>query len=59
MLHPPSPSERSVCFDDDVMLVAEGSDLGPGVERVNFDLVDGWMQSRFRCEKLLQLRTGA
>ena len=35
--------------------MAERGDLGPGVEWVNFDLVDGWMHSKVRCEKLLQL----
>ena len=37
------------------MLLAEGGDLTSSVERVYFDLVDSWVHSRFRCEKLLEL----
>ena len=37
------------------MLLAERGDLISSVERMYFDLVDGWVQSRFRREKLLQL----
>ena len=40
------------------MFLTKRGDLCSGVERMYLDLVDGWMQARFRCEKLLQLKRG-
>ena len=56
VLHPESTRQRSICFDDDVMLLAEGGDFSPGVERMYFDLVDGRVHARLRSEQLLQLK---
>ena len=58
MIHPQSPSERRVRFDNNVMFLAEGGDFSPSVERMYLDLVDDWLQSRFRYEKLFQLERG-
>lgn len=38
------------------MLLAKGGDFSPSVERMYFDLVDGWLHARLRSEQLLQLR---
>ena len=56
VLHPQSPRQRGIRFDDDVMLCAKGGNLGPSIERMYFDLVDDGVQSRFRSEKLSQLK---
>ena len=55
VLHPESSRQRSICFDDDVMLLAKGGDFSAGVERMYFDLVDGRVHARLGSEQLLQL----
>lgn len=55
VLHSKSSSQWSVCFDDDVVLLAEGGDLCSGVEWVHLDLVDSRNYSRLRRKKFLQL----
>ena len=37
------------------MLLAEGGDFSSSIEGVYFDLVDGWVHSRFRCEQFFKL----
>lgn len=48
MLHPEGPSKRRIRLDDYIMILAERGDLSPGVERMNFDLVNSGMYSRLR-----------
>lgn len=55
MLHPERPSQGCVCFDDYIVLLAKGGYLGACIEGVHLDLVDRGMDSRFGCQKLLQL----
>lgn len=40
MLHFQGLDQRAVGFDDDVVLLAEGGDVGSGEKGVHFDLVD-------------------
>lgn len=46
VVHAHSPREWCVGFDDDVVFLADLSDLGLGVEGVDFDLVDGGFDAR-------------
>lgn len=55
MLHPQRTSQRGVGLNDNVMRLAEGSDLGACIERVHFDLVDGRVYSGLGGEQFLQL----
>lgn len=55
MLHPQSSSQRSVCLDHDVVLMAERRDLCASIEWMDFDLIDGWMYAWLGCKKFLQL----
>jgi len=48
MLHPKRSSERRVCLNNDIVLLAKRGDLGPGIEWVDFDLIDRRMGSGFR-----------
>lgn len=55
MLHPKRSGERRVCLNNDIVLLAKRGDLGPGIEWVDFDLIDRRMGSGFRGNQLLQL----
>lgn len=56
VLHPHRPSKRCVRFYGDVVLLADVSDVGLSVERVDLDLVDFGMDSRLGGHQLLDLR---
>lgn len=48
MFHSEDASERCVGFDDNVVALAEGSEFCPGIEWINFDLVDCRGDARLR-----------
>ena len=56
MLHAQGANEWGVGFDDNVMTLAESSDVGARVERVDLDLIDGGRDSWLRVQKLLKLQ---
>lgn len=58
VFHAQSSSQRCVCFDDDVVLLAEAGDVLPGIEWVDFDLIDYRLHPRFRSEQFVDLCAG-
>lgn len=55
MIHAHGSREWCVGFDDDVVFLADLSDLGLGVERVDFDLVDGGLDARVGSHEFFNL----
>lgn len=53
MIHTEGARERRVGFDNYTVLGAEGCDVCPGVEGVDFDLVDCWSSFRGGVEQFL------
>ena len=56
VLHLQRSNKWRISLDNNVVLLAEGRDVRPGIERMHLDLVDRWGNPGFRIEKLLQLR---
>lgn len=48
VLHAQGADQRRICLDNNAMLLAKGSDVGPRVERMHFDLIDRGRNSWFR-----------
>jgi hypothetical protein len=48
-------SKRPVSLNDDIVLFAKIRDSSLRVERMDFDLVDGWLDFWLRIEEFLQL----
>lgn len=59
MVHALGFDEGAVGFDDDVVLVAEGGDVGAGEEGVDFDLVDGRDGAGVGVKEFLELQGGS
>ena len=57
VLHLQGSDKRRISFNNNVVLLAEGRNVRPRIERMHLDLVDGWCNPGFRTEKLLQLRS--
>lgn len=56
MLHPHTLRKRRVCFDDNVMKLAECFYVGAGIKGMDFDLVDSRLDSGFRVHEFFQLQ---
>jgi hypothetical protein len=57
MLHLQGSDKRRISLNNNVVLLAEGRNVRPRIERMHLDLVDGWCNPGVRIEELLQLRS--
>lgn len=55
VFHLQRTNKRCVSLDGDIILLAEGCDVRPCIERMHLNLVDRGYDSWFRIKQLLQL----
>jgi hypothetical protein len=56
MLHPQGTHKGCISFNNNVVLLAKGRDIRPGVEGMHLNLIDRRCNPRLRIDKLLQLQ---
>ena len=59
MLHLQSTNERRIGLDHDAVFLAERSDVGPGIEWMDLDLIHNREYTRFRGEEFFELCYGS